>query len=114
MGEKMYLLIIFKVIFYIASFILALNLNFFYYQLKNKSKINFFEFYPYLKENYSQFKLDDRFSEYLVITIPSLSIWIRNVYCDLIFQDFGQYVFIWQAAFYLILKIYFHFQQSRN
>jgi|GEM_PF-806650 len=105
------LMIVSKVIFYTLGLGLALSLNFnfvrFCIYFKNKyfatvennlNKAGYSLFPPFtFSLDFKDFKHDERWLAYFIVTVPTLAVLIRSVYYDHFYETYGYYVLVWQV-----------------
>lgn len=121
------LIIISKIFFYTLGLGLALSLNFnfvrfcLYFKKKyfpyaennlNKAGHSLFPAY-YLSLDLKDFKHDERWLAYFIVTVPTLAVLIRSVYYDHFYETYGYYVLVWQIIIQAMAYFYAQFVFTR-
>jgi len=121
------LIIVSKVFFYALGLGLALSLNFnfvrfcihfkkkyFPYAENNLNKAGY-SLFPafYFSLDLKDFKNDERWLAYFIVTVPTLAVLIRSIYYDHFYETYGYYVLVWQIIIQGMAYFYAEFVFKR-
>lgn len=121
------LIIVSKIFFYALGLGLALSLNFNFVRFCLHFKKKYFPYaednlnkaghslFPafYLSLDLKDFKHDERWLAYFIVTVPTLAVLIRSIYYDHFYETYGYYVLVWQIIIQVMAYCYALFVFSR-